>query len=61
MIGDMFSQYLKSAERRGDFTVPDISIHEASDLAGWVVADAIPTYSIPPITIIFVIPGILFI
>ena len=40
MISDMCGQYLKSAERRGDFVVLDISIHEANDLAGWVAAEA---------------------
>ena len=40
MISDMCGQYLKSVERRGDFVVLDISIHEANDLAGWVAAEA---------------------
>jgi len=40
MIRDMCGQYLKSAKRRGDFVVFDISIHEANDLAGWVAAEA---------------------
>jgi len=31
---------MKSAKRRGDFVVLDISIHEANDLAGWVAAEA---------------------
>jgi hypothetical protein len=40
MISDMCGQYLKSVEKRGDFVVLDISIHEANDLAGWVAAEA---------------------
>jgi hypothetical protein len=40
MIRDMCAKYLKSAERRGDFVVLDVSIHEANDLAGWVAAEA---------------------
>jgi hypothetical protein len=40
MICDMCGKYLKSAEKRGDFFVLDISIHEANDLAGWVAAEA---------------------
>ncbi len=40
MISDMCGQYLKSAKRRGDCVVLDISIHEANDLAGWVAAEA---------------------
>ena len=40
MICDMCGKYLKSAERRGDFMVLDLSIHEANDLAGWVAAEA---------------------
>lgn len=39
MISDMCGQYFKSAKRRGDFVVLDISIHEANDLAGWVAAE----------------------
>jgi hypothetical protein len=40
MIRDMCGKYLKSAKRRGDFVVLDISIHEANDFAGWVAAEA---------------------
>ena len=40
MISDMCGQYLESAERRGDFVLIDISIHEANDMAGWVAAEA---------------------
>ncbi len=40
MISGMCSKYLALAERRGDFVVLDISIHEANDLAGWVAAEA---------------------
>jgi len=40
MICDMCGKYLKSAEKRGDFFVLDISIHEANDLAGWVAAES---------------------
>ena len=40
MINDMCGKYLKSAERRGDFVVLNVSIHEANDLAGWVAAEA---------------------
>jgi hypothetical protein len=40
MISDMCGQYFKSAERRGDFVVLDLSVHEANDLAGWVAAEA---------------------
>ena len=40
MISDMCSRYLKSAEKRGDFVVLDLSIQEANDLAGWVAAEA---------------------
>ena len=40
MISDMCSKYLATGERRGDFVVLDISIHEANDLAGWVAAEA---------------------
>jgi hypothetical protein len=40
MISDMCGQYFESAERRGDFVVLDLSVHEANDLAGWVAAEA---------------------
>ncbi len=40
MISDMCGKYLKSAEKRGDYVVLEISIHEANDLAGWVAAEA---------------------
>ena len=40
MISDMCGQYLKSAVRRSDFVVLDISIREANDFAGWVAAEA---------------------
>ena len=40
MISDMCGQYFESAERRGDFVVLNLSIHEANDLAGWVAAEA---------------------
>ncbi len=36
----MCGKYLKSAEKRGDYVVLEISIHEANDLAGWVAAEA---------------------
>jgi len=40
MIRDMCSRYLKSAEKRGDYVVLDLSFQEANDLAGWVAAEA---------------------
>jgi hypothetical protein len=40
MIRDMCSRYLKSAEKRGEFIVLDLSIQDANDLAGWVAAEA---------------------
>jgi len=40
MISDMCGQYLKSADRRGDYVVINISIQEANDFAGWVAAEA---------------------
>jgi hypothetical protein len=40
MISDMCGRYLKSAEKRGDYFVIDLSIQEANDLAGWVAAEA---------------------
>ena len=40
MISDMCGRYLKSAEKRGDYVVLDLSIQEANDLAGWVAAEA---------------------
>ncbi len=40
MISDMGGKYLKSAEKRGDYVVLEIFIHEANDLAGWVAAEA---------------------
>jgi len=40
MIRDMCGRYLKSAEKRGDYVVLDLSIQEANDLAGWVAAEA---------------------
>jgi len=40
MICDMCGRYLKSAEKRGDYVVLDLSIQEANDLAGWVAAEA---------------------
>ena len=40
MISDMCGQYLKSAKKRGDYLVLDLSIQEANDLAGWVAAEA---------------------
>ena len=40
MISDMCGRYLKSAEKRGDYFVLDLSIQEANDLAGWVAAEA---------------------
>jgi hypothetical protein len=40
MISDMCSRYLKSAKKRGDYIVLDLSIQEANDLAGWVAAEA---------------------
>jgi len=40
MIRDMCGKYLKSAKRRGDFVVLDISILDANDFAGWVAAEA---------------------
>lgn len=36
----MCGQYFESAERRGDFVVLNLSIHETNDLAGWVAAKA---------------------
>ena len=40
MISDICGRYLKSAEKRGEFVVLDLSIQEANDLAGWVAAEA---------------------
>jgi len=40
MIRDMCGRYLKSAEKRGEFIVLDLSIQDANDLAGWVAAEA---------------------
>jgi hypothetical protein len=40
MISDMCGRYLKSAEKRGDYVVLDLSVQEANDLAGWVAAEA---------------------
>jgi len=40
MISDMCGRYLKSAEKRGDYLVLDLSNQEANDLAGWVAAEA---------------------
>lgn len=40
MISDMCGGYLKSAEKRGDYVLLDLSVHEANDLAGWVAAEA---------------------
>ena len=40
MISDMCGRYLKSAEKRGNYLVLDLSIQEANDLAGWVAAEA---------------------
>ncbi len=40
MISDMCGQYFESAERRGNFDILDLSVHEANDLAGWVAAEA---------------------
>ena len=41
MICDMCGKYLKSARRRCDFVVLDISVHEANDLSGWVAVEQI--------------------
>ena len=41
MIRDKCGKYLKSARRRGDFVVLDISVHEANDLSGWVAVEQI--------------------
>jgi len=40
MISDMCGRYLKSAKKRGDYVVLDLSVQEANDLAGWVAAEA---------------------
>lgn len=40
MISDICGRYLKSAEKRGDYVMLDLSIQEANDLAGWVAAEA---------------------
>ncbi len=40
MISDMCGRYLKTAEKRGDYVVLDLSVQEANDLAGWVAAEA---------------------
>jgi hypothetical protein len=40
MISDMCGRYLKSAEKRGDYVVLNLSAQEANDLAGWVAAEA---------------------
>ena len=40
MISDMCGRYLKSAEKRGDYVVLDLSVQDANDLAGWVAAEA---------------------
>jgi len=40
MISDMCGRYLKSAEKRGEYVVLDLSAQEANDLAGWVAAEA---------------------
>ena len=40
MISDMCGRHLKSAKKRGDYVVLDLSIQEANDLAGWVAAEA---------------------
>ncbi len=40
MISDMCSRYFKSAKKRGDFILLDLSIQDANDLAGWVAAEA---------------------
>lgn len=40
MISDMCGRYWKSAEKRGDYVVLDLSVQEANDLAGWVAAEA---------------------
>jgi len=40
MISDMCGRYLKSAKKRGDYAVLDLSVKEAKDLAGWVAAEA---------------------
>ncbi|MEA1877640.1 MAG: hypothetical protein U9N86_12320 [Bacteroidota bacterium] len=40
MISHTCGQYFKSAKRRGDFVVLDISTHEVNDFAGWVAAEA---------------------
>ena len=39
MIWDMCSHYLKSAKKRGDVVVLEISTYQANDLAGWVAAE----------------------
>lgn len=40
MISDMCGRYLKSAKKRGDYFVLDLSVQEANDLAGWVAVEA---------------------
>jgi len=40
MISDMCGRYLKSAKKRGDYVVLELSVQEANDLAGWVAAEA---------------------
>jgi len=40
MISDMCGRYLKSAKKRGEYVVLDLSAQEANNLAGWVAAEA---------------------
>ena len=40
MISDVCGRYLKSAEKRGEYIVLDLTVQEANDLVGWVAAEA---------------------